>query len=209
MPKTTFLNLSLQKQSVLLNAAKKEFSRVPLHEASISNIVKEADIPRGSFYQYFEDKEDVFFYLLEEESKRVTEHFYSLLQINSGDLFESFKDWFKSILLELEEPANHQFFRHAIMNVSYKLELILTSNIYEEKLKSSVVDLKDLVNFKNLSIKMDTDFYHILKILVAVMLQNLVEIYTTGAPSHKAVQTFSLELDLLKRGFYKGTSTAD
>ncbi len=203
MPKATFLNLPVEKQTLLLNAAKVEFSRAPLHEASISNIVKEAGIPRGSFYQYFEDKEDVFFYLLEGESKRVIENFYSLLKINNGELFESFKDWFKSILIELEEPANHQFFRNAVMNVSYKLEHILTVNIYEEKLKNSVVDLKELVNFNTLSIEKESDFFHILKILVAVMLQNLVDVYSNGSPSHKAVQTFSLELELMKRGFYK------
>lgn len=209
MPKPTFLNLPSEKQTVLINAAKKEFSRVPMHEASISNIVKEAEIPRGSFYQYFEDKEDVFVYVLEVESERVIHLFYSILKINNGDLFESFKDWFKSILIELEEPENYQFFRNAIMNMSYRLELILTTNIYEEKLKSRVVDLKDLVNFDRLSMKKDTDFYHILRILVAVMLQNLVDVYTNGSPSYEAVQNFYLELDLLKRGFYKEEMAKD
>jgi AcrR family transcriptional regulator len=180
-----------------------------MHEASISNIVKEAEIPRGSFYQYFEDKEDVFVYVLEVESERVIHLFYSILKINNGDLFESFKDWFKSILIELEAPENYQFFRNAIMNMSYRLELILTTNIYEEKLKSRVVDLKDLVNFDRLSMKKDTDFYHILRILVAVMLQNLVDVYTNGSPSYEAVQNFYLELDLLKRGFYKEANTKD
>lgn len=203
MPKTTFYNLSTEKQTVLIDAARKEFSRTPLYEASISNIVKEAEIPRGSFYQYFEDKEDVFFYLLEEESKRVTEHLYSILKINNGDLFDAFKDWFKSILIELEDPAEYQFFRNAIMNMSYKFELILTTNIYEEKLQSSVNDLNDLVNFENLDIQIQTDFYHILKILIAVMLQNLVAVYTNGNPSYQAVQAFSQELDLLKRGLCK------
>ncbi|MEH7746974.1 TetR/AcrR family transcriptional regulator, partial [Neobacillus drentensis] len=39
MPKQTFFNLTNEKQRSLINAAKKEFSRVPLHEASISNII--------------------------------------------------------------------------------------------------------------------------------------------------------------------------
>lgn len=59
MPKTTFFHLSEEKQSRLLNAAKNEFSRTSLKEASIANIVKLAEIPRGSFYQYFENKEDL------------------------------------------------------------------------------------------------------------------------------------------------------
>ena len=52
MPKQTFLNLPQEKQQRLLNAGFEEFSRVPAMEASISNIIKLAAIPRGSFYQY-------------------------------------------------------------------------------------------------------------------------------------------------------------
>ena len=62
MPSNTFFRLEKEKQDKILEASKKEFSKFPLEEASIANIVKEAGIPRGSFYQYFTGKEDVFFY---------------------------------------------------------------------------------------------------------------------------------------------------
>lgn len=63
MPTQTF-SICLKKNKRLIEAARIEFSRVPLKEASIANIVKLADIPRGSFYQYFEDKEDLYFITL-------------------------------------------------------------------------------------------------------------------------------------------------
>lgn len=63
MPTQTF-SICLKKTKRLIEAARIEFSRVPLKEASIANIVKLADIPRGSFYQYFEDKEDLYFITL-------------------------------------------------------------------------------------------------------------------------------------------------
>ena len=66
MPKLTFFNLPEMKRNKLIRAAEAEFSRVPLSQASISNIVKAAEIPRGSFYQYFENKEDAYYFLLEE-----------------------------------------------------------------------------------------------------------------------------------------------
>ncbi|MCQ6349569.1 TetR/AcrR family transcriptional regulator, partial [Bacillus cereus] len=90
MPKQTFFNLEREKKELLIQAAMKEFSRVPLFEASISNIIKDAGIPRGSFYQYFEDKEDVFFFLLNDHSKRDNEKFISILKENEGDLFDSY-----------------------------------------------------------------------------------------------------------------------
>ena len=64
MPTKTFMNLPKEKRLRVLRAAKKEFSRVPLEKAVISNIVKDADIPRGSFYQYFYDINDLFTYVL-------------------------------------------------------------------------------------------------------------------------------------------------
>src|SRR5699024_12825273 len=65
LPKETFFNLPVEKQNNLIEAAQKEFSRAPLNEASISNILKHAQIQRGIFYHYFSDKEDEFFYFFD------------------------------------------------------------------------------------------------------------------------------------------------
>mgnify|MGYP000403050715 CR=1 FL=1 len=56
MPTQRFLKLKEEKKQAILEAAVHEFSRVPYSSASINQIIKEADISRGSFYTYFEDK---------------------------------------------------------------------------------------------------------------------------------------------------------
>lgn len=60
MPSQTFLNLSPEKQDRLVTAGIMEFSQRPKSQASVSNIIRSAEIPRGSFYQYFEDLDDFF-----------------------------------------------------------------------------------------------------------------------------------------------------
>lgn len=65
MPKDLFFALSQEKQSRIIEAAIEEFSKVIYHDASINQIIKNAEISRGSFYQYFEDKDDLFFYIIE------------------------------------------------------------------------------------------------------------------------------------------------
>ncbi len=65
MPKETFYNLSEEKRQRIINSAEKEFFRVPLSKASIANIVTRAQIPRGSFYQYFDDLNDLYHYFFE------------------------------------------------------------------------------------------------------------------------------------------------
>lgn len=64
MPKQTFFNLSEEKRKTIINAAVDEFAEYGLENASTNRIVKNSGIAKGSFYQYFEDKEDVFMYLL-------------------------------------------------------------------------------------------------------------------------------------------------
>ena len=59
MPKETFLKLPEEKKHKIIKAAKNEFERVPFEQTSIKNIANDAEIARGSFYQYFESKEDL------------------------------------------------------------------------------------------------------------------------------------------------------
>lgn len=64
MPTATFFNLPPPKREKLLRAAIAEFARRPYGEVSINRIIQGAEIPRGSFYQYFADKTDLFRYVL-------------------------------------------------------------------------------------------------------------------------------------------------
>lgn len=64
MPKQTFFNLPDEKREVITNAAVDEFAEFGLENASTNRIVANSGISKGSFYQYFEDKQDVFMFLL-------------------------------------------------------------------------------------------------------------------------------------------------
>lgn len=57
---TTFERLPEEKKDRILQAARTEFIRYPYEKTSINRILAEAGIPKGSFYQYFDDKADLF-----------------------------------------------------------------------------------------------------------------------------------------------------
>lgn len=69
MPKDTFYNLNEEKKKKIFDAAVKEFAARRFSDASINQIIKTAEIPRGSFYQYFDGKEDIYLYVIKEMSK--------------------------------------------------------------------------------------------------------------------------------------------
>ena len=79
MPTQRFFKLKEEKRQLILKAAAHEFSRVPYSAASINQIIKEADISRGSFYTYFEDKDDLLRYMLRGVREQFRERALDLL----------------------------------------------------------------------------------------------------------------------------------
>lgn len=64
MPTSTFFNLTEEKKKKIIEAAKKEFLEHSFYDASINRIIKDAGISRGAFYMYFQNKEDIFVYII-------------------------------------------------------------------------------------------------------------------------------------------------
>lgn len=121
MPKKTYFNLDEDKQQRILDAAKEEFSRVPLVEASISNIIKIANIPRGSFYQYFENKEDLYFYYFDTIRQNQTKKFGELLKQNQGDVVTTMKTFFSEMIANTVSGEDSAFFKNAFVRMDFKM----------------------------------------------------------------------------------------
>ena len=64
MPKQTFFNLNEDKRKRIEDSAIKEFAEYGFYGARLNNIVQNAGIAKGSFYQYFEDLDDLFLHLI-------------------------------------------------------------------------------------------------------------------------------------------------
>lgn len=61
MPKATFLNLPEEKKNLITEILIKHFATKPYHLVDISDVAKECKIAKGSMYQYFENKKDMYF----------------------------------------------------------------------------------------------------------------------------------------------------
>ncbi|TNE92626.1 MAG: TetR/AcrR family transcriptional regulator [Deltaproteobacteria bacterium] len=70
MPSETFFNLPTDKRERFVQVAAAEFAAHPYDSASITRIVRELGIAKGSVYQYFADKLDLFLFLLDEAGRR-------------------------------------------------------------------------------------------------------------------------------------------
>jgi AcrR family transcriptional regulator len=95
MPKETFFNLEEGKRHTILSNAYREFAVHDYTHASLSRIVEESGIAKGSMYQYFDDKKDLYFYLLEQASEKKLSYISEHLE----ERYESFFDQHKRIVL--------------------------------------------------------------------------------------------------------------
>src|SRR5512138_1342747 len=73
MPEQTVLDLPEAKRKAFLDIALGEFAQNEYNTASVSKIVEKAGIAKGSLYQYFENKQDLFMYLLDVSSRILLE----------------------------------------------------------------------------------------------------------------------------------------
>ena len=62
-----------ERKLSILNAAKEMFAINGYHDTSISDIIKRADIARGTFYLYFKDKREIFDALFDQLLQEINE----------------------------------------------------------------------------------------------------------------------------------------
>lgn len=118
MPTQRFLKLKEEKKQAILEAAVHEFSRVPYSSASINQIIKEADISRGSFYTYFEDKDDLMRYMLRGFRDGCQNKILGTLDEQSGDPFAAALRLLEAVVEEGEGGLGYKMYRNMLSDLS-------------------------------------------------------------------------------------------
>ena len=88
MPMKLFTELDSEKQERILDAALKEFAEYGYENGSTNRIVKNCGISKGSLFKYFENKEDLYFYLIDTVSAEMAEETRVDIGKLSKDLYE-------------------------------------------------------------------------------------------------------------------------
>jgi AcrR family transcriptional regulator len=198
MPKKTFFNLPEEKRNAVIRASKKEFSRVPLANALVANIVLDAKIPRGSFYQYFEDIEDCFYYVVDEYSKDIKTRLINNLKEYNGDIIKAYHNLFLYILDMIDEEDNKDYFKNLFLNMNYRIQQMFTPNFND-----GLNNIINIVNISKLNIQSRFALGYILDIIESIMIHNIIESYKRNMPRDKKVEIFEKEIILVSMGIVK------
>ena len=201
MPSNTFLNLPEDKQNRLMDAASREFSAKPYNEASINKIIQEAGIPRGSFYMYFQDKEELFRYLVHGYMEQLLMVLEESLLRESGDVFAALRALFDSVWEKRGEQSlggmgamSAIISRNGGMQRGALLDLLDSGQALER--------LRQSVNPELLDLRREEDLDDLLAVLLSVAGPLLYAGIEAGdAPGYR--EHLDGILDILRRGMAK------
>lgn len=105
MPKYTFFNLTLEKQEKVMRAAINEFLKHGFEKGNVADIAKNAEVAKGSIYQYFENKRELFLYAVRWSIELFANKYgkYINLESKDTDIFDYFYKNAKEIWLQMRD----------------------------------------------------------------------------------------------------------
>lgn len=162
MPKDTFFHLKQEKKDRIINAAKKEFSTHLLHKSRVSNIIEDAKIPRGSFYQYFDDLEDLFYYIIDLSFEDL---FKEGLKIASetNDLFEFLERTFVIDYKGYFVTKNHLVLMNLMQNANFSKYHLDNHMENQKKYISDVLSALDFSKYRPMTESEKIKLYELLQ----------------------------------------------
>lgn len=193
MPSKTFLNLPEEKRQKLLKAATDEFSNTSFFDTSINKIINNANISRGSFYMYFEGKEELFEYILDSYSSNLIEIVKKELINSNGDLRESFINLYDELLIRISKIKYKIFFRNVFLFLNLKREKI------ENKGKILFEEVKSYISTYNIK---DVDLNFVFLVLMHNLFFCIADALCTGK-KEETKNVYLKKLDMICYGFYK------
>ena len=209
MPSDRFFKLSSEKQKRILQAAEKEFAAAGFQEASINQMIREAEISRGSFYTYFQDKSDIFdciFARLCEKSShmildRVKEAdgdiFIAAMELMQEGISVSFNPEDTDMILYHRIMTDYNIISHLKNRVRNGEEITFEKlNVVLKKIYSEMNDLRNYLSYE--------DFEKIVDMLVTISVKTLVSVRTEPERKQISMDSLAFQYRIIEAGIRGG-----
>ncbi len=207
MPTERFFRLSEKKKSIIREAARKEFCRVPYDKASINQIIHSANISRGSFYTYFEDKQDMVRWLLEDSAVKLREFCIKLLEDNHGDYFALMGSLFELFAQTIQESTGILDLMRNIFSNQDNISMMGFGNMPDpmavDRPDSAVRWAYDHIDKSLLRQEGIEDFQPVLMLSASALILSAMQYY--DYPEHQQMirENYHKALEVLQHGAYR------
>ena len=191
----TFLRLPEEKKNRFLDAAWEEFTNVSYTDASINKIVSRARIPRGSFYQYFTDKQELFFYLLSGMLKHFYEEYNRTLDAHQGDIFRTHLHCFDRVVVKRQlTPLFAKGLEIMRLNPMFLMEVIVKKEMAYNVWESAREHI-DHRMFRDTETEKQV---FVMSLVTLVM--TMTDAVTSSDRTERCREALALRLEILKNG---------
>lgn len=203
MIKKTFYNLPYEKRKRITDAVIKEFMERPTEKVSINRIIKTAEISRGSFYQYFDDKVDLIEIItktmFEESSNKAKE----ILKLSCGDLFVMYIKMFDYFGDYSSQKQTMKIMRNIVD--SFKANDDLVSEYLKNRFNMALTnnEIYTMVDRQNLKFQDNESVKCLIEILTQVLKNAIFDIFVAGSDREEVRERLIKKIDIIKQGAVK------
>ena len=203
MIKKTFYNLPYEKRKRITDAVIKEFMERPNEKVSINRIIKTAEISRGSFYQYFDDKVDLIEIItktmFEESSNKAKE----ILKLSCGDLFVMYIKMFDYFGDYSSQKQTMKIMRNIV--ASFKANDDLVSEYLKNRFNMALTnnEIYTMVDRQNLKFQDNESVKCLIEILTQVLKNAIFDVFVAGSDREEVRERLIKKIDIIKQGAVK------
>lgn len=200
MIKPTFYNLSDDKRKRVLQAILEEFADTDSEKISINRIIKRANISRGSFYQYFDDKVDLvevlFLTLVDMNIKDA----YRALSESDGDIFALYNS-FLEILFRLSKDEFYNNIMRNLCRSMYSTDSLIAEYVQTRcRGFDELNQLAQCVNRSKLRLSTDEEMVALHQIFVAILRDCANRLYVLDVSAAVLKSDFDRKIEIIKYG---------
>ena len=211
MPSERYYKLSEDKQERIMDASLDEFTREGFESASINQIIKEADISRGSFYTYFEDKHDLFRFIFDKLKASAAKEIVKEVVKDDGDIFAACRNLMK-VGLRIRGSAGDKIlnFYDKIMSDMGILTHIGDKEKNTEAEKENIASIKKMIydiyaNMNDLKEHISLeDFYGIADMLITISVKTLVTVKQRPELLESEMNKLFYQYEIIENGIRGG-----
>lgn len=200
MIKKTFYNLPDEKRNRIIDAIVNEFSSATTEKVSINRIIKAANISRGSFYQYFDDKVDLVEVMMKTFVDAALTEYRIAISKSNGDIFYTYIRLFKGIIKLTENEKQKQIMKNLFKNLKANDDLVSDYMVNRFECFTDIKNICEKVNRSNLKFKSDDDVSCLSQILMQLLKNALFNVFTKNSDIQKIEKDFVRKIEIIKCG---------
>lgn len=201
MPTSTFYNLPEDKKNRVISASIEEFLRAENGEIIIKNIINKAGIPRGSFYQYFESKEDLVDYIMKSQMIQNEEDFCRKIEEADGDMLLAFEGFFYNTVTG-KNKSRIILVKKIMEYVKGRQERNFQGQCIRPPKLLDLGKILDCLDKSKYKIDTTEELEAIFHMVMGIVIKNIVDFQNNNSES-KAISDFRRDLDYLRYGIIK------